>query len=113
MEYVIKKAEIGYLKNSKKTGIVQNSMTVFNLEKEVIDEKICFIIEGKAIDIENFDNVYEVIRRNKYKQILPSQKIDEQKIYALDLKELTKEDLTLLKKSKYEKRAKQYKKMNR
>ncbi|MBE6160571.1 MAG: hypothetical protein E7157_05975 [Lactobacillales bacterium] len=113
MEYIIKKVEIGYLKNANKTGIVQNSMTIYTIEKQVIANKICLIVGDNAVDIDNFDNVYPIVKRNKFKQISPYQKIDEQQIYALDVKELQKEDLSLFKKSKYEKRVKQYKKINR
>lgn len=113
MDYVIKKVEIGYLKNINKTGLVQNSMTIYTVEKEVIDERVCFIIGENAIDIDNFDNIYPIVKRNKFRQISPYQKIDGQQVYALDVKELEKEDLSLFKKSKYEKRAKQYKKINR
>lgn len=31
MEYTLKKVVIGYLKNERKTGIIQNSLTVYKL----------------------------------------------------------------------------------
>lgn len=109
----IKKVEIGYLKNPKITGIVQNYMCVYKLEKEILEEKICFIIGDKAIDINDFNNAYIILKKNDYNQILPEQNIKEGLVYGLKVKDLTKEDLSLLKKIDYRKKAKQYKKINR
>ena len=100
----IKKVEIGYLNNSIKTGIIQEGLSVYKLEKKVIEEKICFIIGDKAVDINNFDNIYPIVKRNIFNQIIAEQIIKEEIKYALNLKKLTKEDLSILKKINYRKK---------
>lgn len=109
----IKKVEIGYLKNPRKTGIIQEGLSVYKLEKEVIEEKICFILGDKAVDIDNFDSIYPIVKRNTFNQILPEQIIKEGLLYGLNVKDLTKKDLSILKKVDYRKKEKQYKKINR
>lgn len=112
MDVDLKIVEIGYLKNPIKTGIIQQNMAVYNLEKEIVDEKVCFIVDDKAIDINNFNNIYPIIKRNSSNQILETQEIDSNIKYAITLKDVINCEIGLLKKINYNRKIKQYKKNN-
>ncbi|MBP3461231.1 MAG: hypothetical protein J6K21_02325 [Bacilli bacterium] len=103
MNYEIKKVEIGKFKGINVTGKVQLGNTIYNAEKIITKELLCIIDNEKnvAVDITNLNNTYVIIKRNKYNQILPQQNIEENKEYALKLKELKPEDINLLTKIKY------------
>ena len=103
MNYEIKKVEIGKFKKINATGTVQEGSTVYNAEKEITKEILCIIDRetNLAVDITDLSKRYEIIKRNKYNQILPNQNIEESKEYALKLNELKPEDISILSKIKY------------
>jgi hypothetical protein len=103
MNYEVKKVEIGTFNSINPTGIVQTGKHIYNAEKNITRDIICIIDEENevAIDINDFNKKYKILKRNKYNQILPNQDIVENKEYALNLKNLKPEDINILEKIKY------------
>ncbi len=62
----IKRAIIGRLSKPIKTGIVSNGKTLHKLYWNVLDEKICIIDNDVAIDINDFNNTYNLLKRDEY-----------------------------------------------
>lgn len=112
MNYEIKKVEIGFLTSIENTGKIQQGNVVYNIEKEVTREIICIIDTENniAVDLNNFNNKYQILKRNSYNQILPNQEIVSDREYALKLNNLGLEDLDILKKIKYNYKKRKYEK---
>ena len=100
----LKNVTIGYLNEKFQTGMVTQGKMLYRFERENIGKKICIIDEDKAIDIDDFNNEYEIIKRDEYNRI--ENDIDILTKYAFEMEEVdTKTAKT------YKKRVKQYKKM--
>ena len=102
----IKNVTIGYLNNQIKTGIIEGGKSLYRLERENIGKRICIIEKDRAIDIDDFNNEYEIIKRDEHRRIL--NQVDFLTIYAFEM-EPVDENV----KKTYKKRIKQYKKINR
>jgi hypothetical protein len=100
----IKRVTIGYLNEGFKTGIVCEGKTLYKLERENIGERVCIIDKDKAIDINDFDNEYEIIIRDEYNRIA-NKDISFLTIYAFEMTPIDKKE-----EKSYKKRIKQYKK---
>ena len=79
--------------------------TLYRLEREDLGERICIINKETAIDIEDFNNKYEIIKRDQNNRVLNN--IDVFAIYAFDMEPVDKKTV-----KNYKKRIKQYKKLN-
>ena len=100
----IKNVTIGYLNQQFATGIITNGKTLYKLERENIGNRICIIDKDKAIDIEDFNNEYEIIKRDEYYRII-NENINFLTIYAFEMNSIEKKE-----EKSYKKRIKQYKK---
>ncbi len=85
----IKNVTIGYLRGFEKTGIVEKGRTVYKIYRENICTKLCIIDDDYAIDVNNFDNKYEIIKRDSNYRIIND--IDSNKKYALDIEPIEEE----------------------
>lgn len=102
----IKSVTIGYLNNQIKTGLIENKKTVYKLERENIGERICIIDNEFAIDIDDFEKKYEIIKRDENHRIA-NENIDFLTIYAFEMTPIDQKT-----EKTYKKRIKQYKKIN-
>ncbi len=103
----LKKVTIGYLSNAMQTGIIEKGYTLCKIERRDMGQKLCIIDNNKAVDINDFSNEYEIVKRDDNHRIAPDQTIKEEVLYALDLEEVSKET-----QKKFKKRVKCYKKLN-
>ena len=101
----LKNVTIGYLNSQVQTGIVENGKSLYRLEREDVGNKICIIDKEKAIDIDDFNTEYEIVKRDENKRILND--VDFLTLYAFEMEDVDKETT-----KSYKKRVKQYKKLN-
>lgn len=85
----IKNVTIGYLRGFEKTGRIEKGKTVYKIYRENICSKLCIIDDDYAVDVNNFDNKYEIIRRDSNYRIIND--IDSNKKYALDIEPIEEE----------------------
>ena len=102
---IIKNVTIGYLNEKFQTGMVSKGKMLYRFERENVGKKICIIDNDKAIDIDDFNNEYEIIRRDEYNRI--ENDVDILTQYAFEMEDVDTKTARL-----YKKRVKQYKKIN-
>ncbi len=110
MNYDFKVVTIG------KMNVAYTKLTKIEQGKECegisdIQKKICIIDDlNQLVDIENFDIIYPTLDTNKYGLILPNQKVEKGKYYALKSRSVSKEDLSLLQSTSISRSYTKYKK---
>ena len=105
----IRNVTIGLLSSPIKTGIIENGRSLCRLYRvpESIRVKVCLIDNDYAIEVDDFDNKYPLIKRDRLGRIIDNQIIDEETTYALDVEPF---DYQIMK--TYKKKIKEYKKIN-
>lgn len=105
----IKEVTLGELSSPVKTGIIENSKTLYRLYRvpDSIRVKVCLIDNDYAVEIDDFDNKYPLLKRDRLGRIIDEQVIEEETTYALDISPVDSKTI-----KNYKKKLKEYKKLN-
>ncbi len=105
----LKNVTIGSFSKIEATGIVESGKTLYRLyrNQKYEQQKICIVDNDIAIDVNNFDNKYPIIKKDAYGRIIDEDILSSVK-YAID-----QENVSESVKRKYKHKVKQYKNLNR